>query len=518
MARHFNTAGPCKPDIHYMLPPERRLVGVRALVDQQSYFVLHAPRQIGKTTALMALAQTLTREGRVAAVLLSMEGGAPFPEDIGGAENAILGAWSRTAAAFLPTDLLPPADVAANPGERIGAMLGSWARACPRPLVVFLDEIDALEGPALISVLRQLRDGHKLRPDGFPSSLALVGLRDVRDYKLASGGVDRAHSSSPFNVKAESLTLRAFTAEEVVELYAQHAADTGQRFEPAASARAFELTQGQPWLVNALARQAVETFVPDRSVAITADVIDRAKDELIRRQDTHLDSLYERLRERRVRAVIGPMLAGETLGDVADDDRRFLIDLGLMRRGDGGGLVVANPIYREVMPRALAQGIVDTLPAAKPTWLAADGALDPDALLESFLGFWRQHGEVLQLAAPYAEVAPQLVLMAYLHRVANGGGRVEREYALGLGRIDLLLEHHGVRVAIELKVWRDRDKKRDPAIDGLEQLDGYMERTGARVGWVVVFDQRTKRGRVKETDRAKRVRTASGRDAVVVRL
>ncbi len=52
MARFFNTSGPCRPELNYMLPPLRRVPTVRGLIEQQKYFVLHAPRQAGKTTAL----------------------------------------------------------------------------------------------------------------------------------------------------------------------------------------------------------------------------------------------------------------------------------------------------------------------------------------------------------------------------------------------------------------------------------------------------------------------------------
>jgi hypothetical protein len=56
------------------------------------------------------------------------------------------------------------------------------------------------------------------------------------------------------------------------------------------------------------------------------------------------------------------MLAGLPLGNVPKDDRQYVIDLGLVDRDPRGGLVIANPIYREVLPRALAQGPQDSLP------------------------------------------------------------------------------------------------------------------------------------------------------------
>ena len=90
---------------------------------------------------------------------------------------------------------------------RIGTNLSNWAEQSSRPLVVFLDEIDALSNETLISVLRQIRSGFPNRPQGFPQSVALVGMRDVRDYKYASGGIDRLNTSSPFNIKVRSFTL-----------------------------------------------------------------------------------------------------------------------------------------------------------------------------------------------------------------------------------------------------------------------------------------------------------------------
>jgi hypothetical protein len=264
--RHFNTAGPCDPDIHYMLPPLTRLPSLLTLIDQRTYFVIHAPRQTGKTTAMLSLAKQLTAIGSYSAVMLSAEVGSPFSTDIGQTESAILSSWYRAARVRLPADLRPPQWEPSRVGGQIQLALQDWAIASPRPLVVFIDEIDALQGEALLSVLRQLRDGFPDRPQGFPQSIGLIGLRDVRDYKIASGGSDRLNSSSPFNIKVESLTIRNFNAQEVVELYHQHTDDTGQLFTAEALGLAYELTLGQPWLVNALARQCVEVIETDRSI------------------------------------------------------------------------------------------------------------------------------------------------------------------------------------------------------------------------------------------------------------
>jgi hypothetical protein len=515
MPKWFNTAGPCQSDIHYMLPSTVRLPEIVNLIAQRNYFVIHAPRQVGKTTAMLALAQELTASGQYTAVMLSLEVGAAFSDDLGAAELAILGEWKQSIRYRLPKDLQLNEWLDAEAGSRIGTNLSNWSEQSSRPLVVFLDEIDALSNETLISVLRQIRSGFPNRPHGFPQSLALVGMRDVRDYKYASGGSDRLNTSSPFNIKVRSFTLSNFTFEDVRNLYQQHTDATGQIFTPKAIDLAFHLTQGQPWLVNAIAKEIVEYIAKDSSIPITAELVNQAKEILIKRQDTHLDSLAERLREDRVRAIIQPILSGLELGDTPDDDRRYLLDLGLVVRSQEGGLKIANPIYQEVIPRVLSQGVQDSLPMIQPSWLNPDGSLNAQVLLDAFLRFWRQHGEPLFKSANYPEIAPHLVMMAFLHRVVNGNGTLEREYAIGSGRMDICLRYGKVTLGMELKVWRD--KKPDTLNEGLEQLDKYLSGLSLDTGWLVIFDRRSGLPPLSDRTTTENVFSPAGREIIVIR-
>lgn len=521
MARFFNTAGPCNPEDHYMLPPERRSPGLRQLIEQKLYFVVHAPRQTGKTTCLRALAQALTAEGSHAALLTSCEVGQAAGGDVERGVAAVLDVLRISAENHLPEELRPPKVDPAIPAEsRLLDLLSRWSRQCPRPVALFLDEIDALVDDVLISVLRQLRTGYADRPRAFPQTVALVGLRDVRDYRMkVRPEVQTLGTSSPFNIKVESLTLPNFTAGEVAELYGQHTTDTGQTFTSEAVSNAFELTRGQPWLVNALARQAIEVLVPDRTVPVDADAIEVAKERLILRQDTHLDSLIERLREPRVRRVIEPLLAGETLpSDLLEDDLRFTIDLGLVVTTPQG-LEIANPIYREVIPRALSSLLEKTLPLPRPSYVAADGGLRFDLLLDDFRVFWCENAEPYLAQAPYSEAAAQLVFMAFLQKVVNGGGFIDREYAVGSGRIDLCIRWPqpggSERWAIELKVWRDG--RPDPVPQGLKQLGSYLDRLSIERGTLIVFDGRSGAEPLPERCSVEEV-TAEGKRIEVVRL
>ncbi len=503
MGRIFNTAGPCDPADHHMLPPESRLPRVRRLIDEKLYFVLHAPRQTGKTTSVRSLAGSLTAEARHTAVHASCESAQVAGSDVERGVQAVLRAIDLQAER-LPEKLRPePLDGFGHIGaeSRLRHYLTRWSERSSLPVVLFLDEIDSLLDDTLISVLRQLREGYPDRPRHFPQAVALIGLRDVRDYRAQIRPPrETLGTASPFNVKAESLTLRNFTAAEVAELYGQHTSDTGQGFSDDAVARAYELTRGQPWLVNALARQLVEVVVPDRAAAIEADHVDQAAEILVERRDTHLDSLIERLREPRVERVIAPILAGDlVLGDRIHDDVAYAEDLGLVER-ESGHLRIANPIYHQVIPRALAYETQATVYHETAWYLTDDGRLDLEALLRGFLDFWREHGDAMLGSQPYKEVAFQLVVLSFLQRITNGGGRIDREYAIGRGRMDLVLHwpHPGgtQREVLELKVWRDGQS--DPLHRALDQLESYLESLDLDRGVLLIFDRRSNAGDLEE--------------------
>ena len=523
--RFFTTEGPVRAEEHYCLPPLQRwdLAEVMGLIEQKKYFLLHAPRQTGKTTCLLALMAHLNQEGRYRALYVNIEAAQSAREQVKDGMAIICSALGRAAQLVLddprPADWCRTAGREIAAGDRFAALLEYWAGADPQPLVLLLDEVDALVGDTLIALLRQLRAGYPQRPRHFPSTVILCGVRDLRDYRIHSSAQQAIISGgSAFNIKAKSLRLGDFSRTEVQTLLGEHTAETGQAFTPEALARVWELTQGQPWLVNALAYETCFEMPEgrDRCRAIDIERIDQAKENLILNRVTHLDQLADKLREARVRRIIEPMLAGTALGQVAEDDRQYLVDLGLLRRSNGGGLVVANPIYREVLPRALAGGPQDSLPQISPTWLNADGSLNPDQLLAAFLAFWRRHGEPLLGSAPYHEIAPHLVLMAFFQRVVNGEGTLEREYAIGRGRMDLCLRYRDLTLGLELKVWRDAEP--DPLTEGLQQLDGYLAGLGLDSGWLVIFDRRSGQVPLAERLSDSEQHSPSGRRIRLLRL
>ena len=278
--RFFNTEGPVRPDDHYHIPPLDRvnLDELLGLVRDKRYFVLHAPRQTGKTSALMALRDLLNAGGDYRCVYVTVEAGQAARENVAEAMRVILyqleSEEQATLGANALADIWPGALERAGPLGALRASLERWCMADPRPLVLLIDEIDTLVGDTLLSVLRQLRAGYPHRPGRFPHSVILCGVRDVRDYRIHSTAQNAMIlGGSAFNIKSESLRLSDLTKEEVRTLLAQHTEETGQAFTEGALEAVRKRSAGQPWLVNALCREACfkSKAGRDRTRAIAAE-------------------------------------------------------------------------------------------------------------------------------------------------------------------------------------------------------------------------------------------------------
>ena len=464
--RFFNTAGPSVCQRHYCLEPLERfnLEEMLSLIDQQKYFVLHAPRQTGKTTCLLALMDYLNKEGKYNCLYINVESAQGAREDVKRGVRAILSEMADNAEMFLKDtfirDILNNMLDGRGEDAALNAVMTRWAAASDKPVVLLMDEIDSLTGDTLISVLRQIRAGYPKRPAMFPQSIVMCGIRDVRDYRIhSSKDKEIITGGSAFNIKAESLRLGDFSKQDLSNLYECHTQETGQIFHDDAIDLAWTLTEGQPWLVNALAYEATFEMKENRDAAIpiTEKIIAQAKENIILRRETHIDQLVDKLKEERVKRVVSPILNGTEMGNISWDDTQYLIDIGLIKKTDKG-FVVSNAIYMEVIPRELTLITQENMmPRFDPAWyIKENGMMDMKKLLEEFQRFFRENSEIWIQRFDYKEAGPQLLLQAFLQRIVNGGGSIYREYGLGRRRTDLLIvraHDSGVqRVVVELKI------------------------------------------------------------------
>jgi len=492
----FNVAGPCVPGDHYMLDPLRGIGDeLMDLIRQRHYFVIHAARQSGKTTLLKQLTRDINAEGDYYAVYCSLEA----LQGWGDQDRGIPAIVERLSLAIEDSGM--PVGFAAGSGgigvaNVLRKSLSDYCRSLNKPLVIFFDEADCLSDGTLIGFLRQLRDGYINRADvPFVHSIALVGMRNLRDYRVqARGDSPTLGSASPFNIIKGAFNLRNFTKEEIIELYAQHTAETGQVFEPSAVDYAFEQTNGQPWLVNAVACECVEKIAKnDYTVPITRNMAVQAVRNIILARGTHVDSLLERLKEPRVRKIIQPLIIGEEVADKSDDDYMFTKDLGLIK-DDRVFTEPANPIYAELIFRTLTRKAQESIlnagaKYAPPNYIK-DGKIDMNVLMRAFQGYWRENSEIWReryetSIYEYSEAAAHLVMQAFLQRVVNGGGDVRREVVAGTRRADLCVEYGDYKYPIELKILQNESKR----AESLEQIRDYMDKFGADAGWLVIFDK-----------------------------
>ncbi|MDR1881045.1 MAG: PD-(D/E)XK nuclease domain-containing protein [Tannerellaceae bacterium] len=496
--RFFNTTGPCNPEDHYMLAPEDRLVGAQLhrYIKDKLYWVLHAPRQTGKTTFLQSWMREINASRQGVACYVSVERcqGVSEPER---AMPALCRAIRHYASmANLPVPKVEDVD----PFSMLGDILTHWAGlVAPNPLIVLFDEVDVLEGEALISFLRQLRGGFASRGIGsFPVSVALVGMRDLKDYITAAKDGKAPNPGSPFNIKEDSVLLSNFHKADIAKLFAQRTAETGQQITQEALDYVFEQSQGQPWIVNSLFKRATLRVLDAESTETVAlEHVQKARKQMIEARETHLDALAVRLRDPRIKHVVQTIITGDTdpLMGREHPDVELAIDLGLVNWTSMTGFTIANPVYEEILTRHLNSGYHDNLPPPSSwQWQKPDGSLDMDKLLKEFQRFWRRHSEMWEQRADYTEAFPHLLLTAFLQRVTNGGGHIHLECAAGRGRMDLAVEYGKALYIIEIKLIHSYDDA--PGIvreEGLEQVRAYRDKTDAQApAYLILFDRRDK--------------------------
>lgn len=507
MKKFFNTAGPIIPEDHYFIPSKERMDWdeLNELIENKRYFILHAPRQTGKTTAMLELMHELNEDDKYTALYINIEGAQTARSNVNSGISTVCSVLAGAAKVYLQEtrlwDWYYQNDKIINENDRLKNMIAHWSQINEKPIVLFIDEIDALIGDTLVSVLRQLRAGYNQRPKAFPQSVILCGVRDIKDYRIHLSSGDIITGGSAFNIKAESLTIGNFTYDEIKNLFLQHTQETGQRFDDRIWDELWEDTEGQPWLVNALGYEMTykDKEARDPKVDITLEKYFAAREGLIQSRATHLDQLTDKLKEPRVHNVIEAILSGKDLHEnFPMDDITYLEDLGLIKARPQ--IQISNRIYREVIPREITWPIQVMLSHPTAWYVTQDNHLDMNKLLGAFQQFFRENSEAWFKSMDFLEAGPLLLMMAFLQRVVNGGGRINREYAVGSKRMDLFIEWpvdgndatkgfsgEVQRVVIELKILRG---SLDALLaKGLEQTSEYADKVKADEAHLVIFNR-----------------------------
>ncbi|MDR0757687.1 MAG: AAA-like domain-containing protein [Tannerella sp.] len=479
-----------------MLPPEERLAGagLSRYIDEQLYWVLHAPRQTGKTTFLINWMRELNATGKYAACYVSVERCQSIPD----IERAIPAVYDAICQSARMEDLPEPETAAVNPASLLSGTLENWAKlVAPKPLIVLFDEVDVLTGEAIISFLRQLRGGFASRGVGkFPVSVALVGMRDLKDYITQSKDGVSPNPGSPFNIKKDSILLKNFSEKDVARLFVQRTAETGQEITREALDYVWEQSQGQPWIVNNLFDRATTGALDYKSTeTVELKHVTEARQQMVEARETHLDSLVYRMQDAAVKPVIETVISGEMNMDLNLDSPgvQQAMDLGLVTYDTEKGLTISNPVYTEILTRVVNSSMQIMMPPPSNfKWQKPDGSLDMDSLLKEFQKFWRRYSELWESKSDYTEAFPHLLLLAFMQRLLNGGGHIDREVGAGRGRMDLFVEYGDYRCVVEIKILHDYDSYRSLLAEAIEQTLRYRDRFDKGIpAYLLVFDRRS---------------------------
>jgi hypothetical protein len=381
-----------------------------------------------------------------------------------------------------------------DPLSSLSSILGNWAKICaPKKLIILFDEVDVLQDDTMISFLQQLRGGFMSRGPGlFPASIALVGIKDLKDYLVAAKGGVPVNVGSAFNIKSDSASLSNFSQKDISNLFAQRTVETGQQISNEALDYVWEQSRGQPWMVNSFFQRAtMRVLEEDCYDTVTLAYVQEARQQMVLARETHLDALAARLEIPEVRKVMEALITGEPdPGLLESDEYRICSDLGLVTLEDGSPCI-SNPIYREIIARQMTFSTQAAISKPEWQWKKPDGSLDMDTLLKEFQKFWRKHSEVWEVQSNYHEAFPHLLLMAFLQRVLNGGGKIDREYAAGRGRMDLAVEYNNQTFIIEVKLIHYYNTPEEVKEEGLEQITRYRDRIDKTAPtYLLIFDRR----------------------------
>ena len=196
----------------------------------------------------------------------------------------------------------------------------------------------------------------------------------------------------------------------------------------------------------------------------------------------------DKLNENRIKPIISAIISGNSVNsDNYNNDLQYTIDLGIIKDTDSG-IKISNQIYSEIIPRVLnkqAQDEIKVLISPKP--FIKDGKLNFDALINEFQEFYRENAESWLNRFLYKEAGQQLLLMAFLQRIINGGGEIRREMALGSRRCDLAVYFGKDCFVMELKL-KNQYKYLER---GLDQLSAYMDMLGQKHGYLILFETKS---------------------------
>ncbi|MDX1908728.1 MAG: AAA-like domain-containing protein [Bacteroidia bacterium] len=493
MPKSFNTTGLCLPDQHYMCDVSAKLAITQRMAEQGKYFVIHRPRQYGKTTLLHLLEASLSRLGYLS-VSISFEGmGTDVFED----ESAFCSGFLRQIAQVIEQDHPAVSGYIQEhlPGihqiHQLSAFIGQWVQTSQANIVLLIDEVDKSSNHTLfIEFLGMLRTRY-LGRTRLPTfhAVILAGLHDIKSLKLRMRADSDTQYNSPWNIAAEYEVDLTFSPAEIAPMLADYAQTEDITIDiPWYSQQIHYYSGGYPYLVSRICQVIAEKLLGTGRVW-TPEMLEEAIKYILGESSTLFDSLIEKLENNPALAQLTHkmLLDGQTVSFNRDNPTIHLGMLFGLYRKDADQLRLHNRIHEQRIYNYLASKAETDGGSgsffAPATFYLPDGRLDFRRVLEKFRLFMQEQHSLRD--QKFLERDGRLVFLAFIAPIINGGGFSFKEAQISEERrIDVTVTFGGEKFVVELKVWRG------PAAHqtGLDQLADYLGRQHLDSGYLLIFN------------------------------
>lgn len=473
--REFNTSGPNIADRHYTLFRNDYLKKGIELVEKERYFTIWAPRQTGKSTYFRQLADELTKIGYEVAHI-------NFENYKDESRDAFLLRLRNELTTFLSIDFS---------GLGISEIFYRIEQQKDGKFVLIIDEVEGINPEYFGTFLHSIRNAYHSRTEHGLKSVIFVGVSNIV-------GIVQ-DNASPFNI-AENLNIGYFTQEESMTLLEMHETETGQLFEPKVKEKIYEITAGQPGLVNGFANQLVTRY-PDEKILNYAQYLEVEHWYLNVAIDKNVSNIINKAKD--FRPLVERLLFTEA--DIPFDIDREAIKIlhtnGIIREGKDRMIAFWVPLYRKRLYKAFypytnGEGKRIGAEVISSHYFDEKGKLKIDTLIQNFKKYVKRRGfgvfrekigtdeDGNPIYASIPEAAMVYAFETYIQAILEVlDGKSYREAQTALGRTDLLININGEELLIETKIFYHEAAFRR----GKQQTAYYCKHLGLDRGIYLVF-------------------------------
>ncbi|MCL2189233.1 MAG: AAA-like domain-containing protein [Defluviitaleaceae bacterium] len=496
--RRFNVTGLCTPEEDYMVDINEKIMQIKKLVDNRSYFTINRARQYGKTTTLNELSKVLVNEYIV--ISLSFQG---IGDESFASSDLFCRSFITQVAQALQFTRATSDYIRQWENDNITTfeqLSRHITKMCDnRKLVLLIDEVDRTSNNKIflhfIDMLREKFLARKAKRDSTFHSVILAGVYDIKNIKLkminegshALNEIEGKTYNSPWNIATDFTIDLSFSAFEIANMLSEYEKDHSSGMNAMQIADDIYIyTCGYPFLVSRICQIIDERLARDW----TPEGVQRAIKVMLVENNTLFEDIIKNLENNKeLAAFIYDLLIARQVKPFVIYDP--LVGAGVMYgflKNVTGSIAIANKIFELLM---IDYFISKDLRSKKQI----SGVLQRDVVRDNKFDmalclrkFAEHYAEIYnQTDSDFLERHGRLLFLSYLKPLINGQGFYHIESQLmDLRRMDVVVNFGQQQYILELKIWNGNAKHEN----AYNQLCGYLNSKHALEGYLLTFDFR----------------------------